>query len=179
VGATEVRRVDVRVVAATCQQLQGLVAEGRFRQDLYHRLDGVSLWLPPLRERNEEISLLTSHFSNLTAGPDVLEALLLHPWPGNIRQLRQQLQAAEVRARARGAEQIGLEDLELAQPEEGRRTAPQRAGKAAPTLEAVVAALRRSRGNVSRAARELGAHRAQVYRLVKEHGVNFDDFRND
>jgi len=160
-------RVDVRLVAATCQDLQKQVELGRFRQDLYHRLRGVALWMPPLRERNEEIPPLVKHF--LTEGSvdvDALETLLLHTWPGNVRELRQVLQAASVRAQARS---ITRADLELA--------AAEPAAARAPNVDEVVAALVRHNGNVSRAARDLGAHRAQIYRILEEHGLRSEQFR--
>jgi transcriptional regulator with GAF, ATPase, and Fis domain len=167
VGAVDTVRVDVRLVAATCQDLQKQVELGRFRQDLYHRLRGVALWMPPLRERNEEIPPLVKHF--LTEGSvdvDALETLLLHTWPGNVRELRQVLQAASVRAQARS---ITRADLELA--------AAEPAAARAPNVDEVVAALVRHNGNVSRAARDLGAHRAQIYRILEEHGLRSEQFR--
>jgi transcriptional regulator with GAF, ATPase, and Fis domain len=188
VGATDGRSVDVRVIAATCQDLSRLVAEGRFRQDLYHRLNGVALWLPPLRDRNEEIALLCARFSRLGLTSAALEALLLEPWPGNVRQLRQQVEASVVRAAARQAAAVDACDLALSEPDSASATrtsrppeasseAGQRASRPAPSPDAVVAALGRHDGNVSHAARELGAHRAQLYRVIKEHGIRFDRSR--
>ena len=170
VGAVETVRVDVRLVAATCQDLQKQVELGRFRQDLYHRLRGVALWMPPLRERNEEIPSLVAHFLPDGCDVDALETLLLHAWPGNVRELRQVLQAASVRAHARGAKTIARADLELA-PREADDVAR------APNVDEVVAALVRHNGNVSRAARDLGAHRAQIYRVLEEHGLRSEQFR--
>ena len=97
VGGRELIRVDVRVIAATHQPLEALVAEGRFRADLLHRLDVVRLRLPPLRERREDIPLLASRFLAAAAGrlhapakrlsPAALERLQAHAWPGNVREL--------------------------------------------------------------------------------------------
>jgi hydrogenase-4 transcriptional activator len=93
--------VDVRVVAATNRNLEEMVADGRFREDLYYRLNVIHLNVPPLRERREEIPLLVEHFVNkwalehqkgpLAAGAELMEYLLLYPWPGNIRQLANEL----------------------------------------------------------------------------------------
>jgi DNA-binding NtrC family response regulator len=100
VGSNDPIKVDVRVVAATHKDLKALVAEGRFRQDLYYRLEGIILALPPLRERREDIERLARRFLVRLFGggaacpvlhPDALERLRNHPWPGNIRQLQKVL----------------------------------------------------------------------------------------
>jgi two-component system nitrogen regulation response regulator GlnG len=97
VGGRELIRVDVRVIAATHQPLEALVADGRFRTDLLHRLDVVRLRLPPLRERREDVPLLASRFLGAAAAklhapakrlsPAALERLQAHDWPGNVREL--------------------------------------------------------------------------------------------
>ena len=99
VGAESPVRVDVRVVSATNRNLEELVRQGRFREDLYYRLHVVPIHVPPLRERLEEIPLLASHFLRELCGPgapriaeDALAALANHAWPGNVRQLRNELE---------------------------------------------------------------------------------------
>ncbi|HZH14207.1 MAG TPA: sigma 54-interacting transcriptional regulator, partial [Archangium sp.] len=96
-GETRPAQVDVRVIAATHRDLGQLVREGRFREDLYYRLQVVPVRVPPLRERREDIIALARHFvGQLTLegqeppqlGPDALAALVAHPWPGNVRELR-------------------------------------------------------------------------------------------
>jgi transcriptional regulator with PAS, ATPase and Fis domain len=96
--------VDVRVIAATHRDLQSLVAEGRFRQDLYYRLAEATMWLPPLRTRVEDIDLLARHLLDLAGGPpvvlqaDALAVLRHHTWPGNVRELRNVLRRAAAMA---------------------------------------------------------------------------------
>jgi Nif-specific regulatory protein len=97
VGGTRAIPVDVRVITGSKRSLKQLVAEGKFREDLYYRLNVVPIWLPPLRERREDIPLLTDHFmrrffkgrteSNPDLSPTVREAFLRYPWPGNVREL--------------------------------------------------------------------------------------------
>lgn len=103
-GSNEVLKVDVRVVSASNKDLQALIAEGKFREDLFYRLNGVSVILPPLRERMEDLPLLAQHFLRKIAlregkepceiAPDALELLLEHAWPGNVRELENTLRTA-------------------------------------------------------------------------------------
>jgi formate hydrogenlyase transcriptional activator len=105
-GSTYTRRVNVRVVAATNQDLAGLVAEKLFRMDLYYRLNVFPIALPPLRHRPEDIPMLVAHFVNRYAtgmakriekiAPDAMEALLRYPWPGNIRELQNFIERAVI-----------------------------------------------------------------------------------
>jgi DNA-binding NtrC family response regulator len=182
-GAARPTRVDVRVLAATSHDVESRMRSGELRSDLYHRLSGVSLWLPSLRERNEELPLIAGYFLTKSQPPfegpralesAALELLLLHSWPGNVRELRQALFAAAVRAAARESKSIGVSDLELG----SSRASVVPASTVAPSIERIVEALRRHAGNVSRAASELGAHRAQIYRALEEHGMRTDDFRD-
>src|SRR5437899_2366012 len=96
VGGTEPIEVDVRVIAATNRALPRLVRQGKFREDLFYRLNVVKIDLPPLRERPEDIPLLATHFAEKYAGkgqsakriaPEAMEKLLTYRWPGNIREL--------------------------------------------------------------------------------------------
>jgi len=108
VGGSESIEVDVRVVAATNRPLQQLVADGKFREDLYYRLNVVKIVLPPLRERPEDIPLLAAHFTQKYARPgetppqitpETMELLLAHRWPGNIRELENAIERACVTSR--------------------------------------------------------------------------------
>ncbi|HLA79618.1 MAG TPA: sigma-54 dependent transcriptional regulator [Vicinamibacteria bacterium] len=99
VGATRKRRADFRLVAATNRDLQAEVAAGRFRKDLFYRIHGVKVVVPPLRERPEDIPLLIEHFARTLAlprrfSPQALEALAAHDWPGNVRELRYAVERA-------------------------------------------------------------------------------------
>ncbi|MFZ5471360.1 MAG: sigma 54-interacting transcriptional regulator [Myxococcota bacterium] len=106
VGGTKTLKVDVRVVCATNRELEALIAQGRFRQDLYYRLKGVVLELPPLRERLEDLPELAAHFLTRAAQeraespkqltPEALELLARHPWPGNVRELENVLASAAI-----------------------------------------------------------------------------------
>jgi len=102
VGGTENVQVDVRIVAATNRNLEERVREGRFREDLYFRLNVVKIEIPPLRERREDIPLLVAHALDLARGPGVteetLEILKAHSWPGNVRELRNAIERGVVLA---------------------------------------------------------------------------------
>lgn len=116
VGGTTVRSVDVRIIAATNQNLEERVASRQFREDLYYRLNVLRLYMPPLRERGEDILLLARHFLASGAGvggarelePKAESALLRAPWPGNVRQLQNEMQRAMVLS---PGSVIRLEDL--------------------------------------------------------------------
>ena len=108
VGGNQAIEVDVRVIAATNQGLEGLVKEGKFREDLYYRLNVVKIDLPPLRQRPEDIPLLATHFAQKYSRPgqnpyqisnETMERLLTYAWPGNIRQLENAMERACVTAR--------------------------------------------------------------------------------
>jgi DNA-binding NtrC family response regulator len=168
--------VDVRVVAATNQPLEQAVAEGRFRSDLYHRLSQVTVRVPPLRERVEDIEPLARHFlaqhdPRLRLTPAAVAALNSHSWPGNIRELRNVIVQAAVMA---AGPEIGPEDLRIrpvAAP-----PAP-RAGGAAPGAEAlkldemerrmILEALEATGGHQQRAAARLGISRRTLSRKLK------------
>jgi hydrogenase-4 transcriptional activator len=190
--------VDLRIVAATNANLEQLVAEGRFREDLFYRLNVVRLKLPPLRERREEIPALVQHYlrkssdeqkkGQLTLADETLEYLLLYAWPGNIRQL-----ANEVRRMAALAEPDSALTPALLSPElqASRRTIP--AAAAPPPAEPEIllrldqplpvaveileqtmirSALTRSRGRVEEAARLLGISRKGLF--LKRRRWNLD-----
>lgn len=91
VGSLQWRKVNLRIIAATHRNLKTMVAEGRFRQDLYFRLNVFSIHLPPLRERKDDIALLVGHFlagQDFAPGPEIMDLLLSYDWPGNVRELK-------------------------------------------------------------------------------------------
>jgi two-component system response regulator FlrC len=105
VGGKDPVQIDVRVLATTNRNLEETVQEGKFRADLYYRLNVIPITLPPLRERRNDIRLLTEHFMRQYLGEkapalpsEVLEALMAHPWPGNIRELQNAVQRAAILA---------------------------------------------------------------------------------
>ncbi len=196
VGETRPRQTDARFVAATNRDLRQMVAQGTFRGDLFARLNGITLNLPPLRERRADIGLLLAAFigddrDQLQLSREAYRALLLHPWPYNIRELRQTIRTAMTVA---GSDTIDLPHL----PRElwpragggggGRGPAAARRDPAAqgttdqlPTTPkrqaAVEQALRDTRGNVAAAARQLSVSRTQMYRWIKQFDLDPPSFR--
>ncbi len=182
VGGTRTVRVDVRVIAATNQDLTAGVQAGRFREDLFYRLNVISVTLPPLRERPEDISLLAEHFLKLYAEknrrrlrgfePAALDALQSYGWPGNIRELENAVERAVIMCRG---DQVGLADLPLALRELGRETPlPQVDIKAGVSLremerQLILKTLEETGGNKSRAARLLGITRRTLLNKLQEY----------
>lgn len=192
VGATEELKVSVRVVAAVNEDPVELVARGRLRPDLYHRLDVGRVDLPPLRSRPGDVRLLAQHFLQRFGregsgvqgiSRDAMELLETHPWPGNVRQLQNVLRRSMALASGTvlRSEDIPSETRGVASPDPRQLTGTFAAGRdrhlalfEAAYLEA---ALRRSGGDVTRAAGESGVPRATFYRLLKKHGLDPDRFR--
>ena len=180
VGGIQPRRVDVRVVAATNRILREEVAAGRFREDLYFRLNVIPVSIAPLRERSEDVLPLARHFlaraaaesgRRLALHPEAERALAAHRWPGNVRELENAIERAVVLAR--GAE-ILPEDLLL---EDAPRDAGARAeGTLQDALDRAAAerirgALEEAGGQRTEAARALGIDRTTLYRMMKRLGV--------
>jgi transcriptional regulator with PAS, ATPase and Fis domain len=179
-GSAAPVQVDLRVLAATQQSLDQLVRAGRFRADLLGRLGGFSIIVPPLRDRIEDLGLITAAILERHAGAeaagfrltaDACCALLARRWPLNVRELERVLQAAIELARA--SKEIGVEHLgaEL-------RLTPTGA-LAHPDIEAELRRLLRLRaGNVSAVAREMGKARMQIHRWMSQFGIRSDEFRS-
>ncbi len=166
-GGNRERSVKVRVVSATNADLPALIAEGRFREDLFYRLNGIELRLPPLAARPRDILPLARHFlpGGKRLGEDAERALLRHPWPGNVRELRNTIQRAALLAQG---EAISATDLNL-MPAQG---APAGAGTAEePDRAAIESALERHRGVLAQAAAELGLSRQALYRRLERLGI--------
>lgn len=176
VGSIKQRRVRVRLLAATHRDLAREVREGRFREDLYYRINVLTIALPPLRERAGDVRLLALHF----AGPDwridgdAMAALERCDWPGNVRQLRNALERAKILA---DDDRISLENLP---PEVAGRGAP---ATAAPpphrdvdldrmTMQHVSETYRRHGGNKAKTARALGISRRALYRLIEKYQID-------
>jgi two-component system NtrC family response regulator len=182
VGASRSEQADVRVVSATNRELAELVAGGDFREDLFYRLNLITLRLPPLRERRSDIPLLARHIiAEVAAGyglppasmtPQALEWLSAQPWPGNIRQLKQTLErtlllvgrselrqadfvAAEQHAHGGPAARLGVDGMTLEQVER----------------HMIEHALAEHQGNISRVAKALGLSRTALYRRLERHGL--------
>jgi transcriptional regulator with PAS, ATPase and Fis domain len=189
VGDTVSRKVDVRLIAATNRDLRAEVDGGRFRQDLFYRLNVVPILLPPLRERGDDILLLAQHFLEQFAkqqgkevrglSSEARELLLRHPWPGNVRELEN----AMARAVALADKDTVLEPplFGLGAPVvrrwDGQHTLRE-------TLDAVEAdtireALRQCDSNVSRAARALGVSRQHLHNRMNAHGIRRSRILNE
>ncbi len=180
-GAVKKIKSDVRVIAATNKPLADMVAQGTFRQDLYYRINVVRLSLPPLRERKEDIPLLIDHFiekMNLLRGKaitgidnDVLQILMCHDYPGNIRELENIIEHAFVLC---SAGTIGVNHLPAGIA--GQHPAPQDQDTLTHTLNsteslAIVNALKHNHYNRLAAARELGMHKSTLFRKIKKLGI--------
>jgi DNA-binding NtrC family response regulator len=166
VGGTRPVRSDVRLVSASHRNLKGDTQSGTFREDLFHKLGGVSLRLPPLRERPADIPLLARHFVDRYAGrrkltPRALEALQRYAWPGNVRELQTLIQRAAVLA---SRETIDAEDLPGEVREQGR-SAPMRTGLSLAEMEKeyIETVLRQNDGHRGKTARALGIDPKTLY----------------
>ena len=170
--------VDVRIVAATNQDLDAAVAAGRFRQDLFHRLGQFQLRVPPLRERPEDIVALAEHFLNLkTPGsafvPDAVSALLSHSWPGNVRELRNLVARVAVESKNREIQKSQITGAMSGNPVAQRQSASMPVGNLDSMEEQmIIRALERSGGHRSQAAEQLGISRRTLSRKLKEYNIN-------
>jgi len=168
--------VNVRVVAATNQDLEGMVQTGRFRNDLYHRLGQICLCVPPLRERLDDIVPLAEYFLRQSTpcsffSGEALRVLQRHSWPGNVRELRNVVTKAAVLSRNL---EIGADDLMLASP---GPAAVERSGQASSTANldgmeknAILQVLAQTNGHQQRAAELLGISRRTLSRKLKLYG---------
>jgi PAS domain S-box-containing protein len=172
-------KVDVRIVAATNQDLEAAVNQGRFRQDLFHRLSQFQMRVPPLRERPEDIVALAEHFLSLKAptkhfSEQAISALLSHSWPGNIRELRNLV--ARMAMESSGSE-IDFSKLTAAltgEPSALRQTASMPVSNLDSMEEQmIIKALERTGGQRTLAAEQLGISRRTLSRKLKEYNINF------
>jgi DNA-binding NtrC family response regulator len=174
-GATTARTIDVRIVAATNARLDRAVAEGRFREDLYYRLNVVTLELPPLRARGDDVLRLAEHFTrkfckqyNLAEpalSADTRRILLSHPWPGNVRELRNVIERTLLLSAPGRFELESLEPQAVAPPAGAGLPFP--ATLAEIQRAAAHAMLEATGGNRSEAARRLGVSRSRLLRLLR------------
>jgi DNA-binding NtrC family response regulator len=177
VGGTKECHADVRVLAATNKPLEEEQKASRFREDLFYRLNVVSIELPPLRERREDVPLLVEHFLahrqcagvRCTIDPDALQALVNYAWPGNIRELANVLERAQILAEEN---HITLDDL----PETVQLTSLASPAVSSGPLNlddlerrTVLAALQQVKGNKVHAAKALGISRRALYRLLEKY----------
>ncbi len=185
VGGNRPIRVDVRLVAATHQNLEAAIRDGKFRQDLYFRLNVISLVLPPLRQRREDIPLLARHFTDHFSrkvgrrvhglAPKALEALLTYDWPGNVRELANAVERAVVLGES---ERLEAEDLPETVLESSSPLGPDT--PSSPGFHQAVADAKRrlileaaavADGNLTRAAEDLGLNPTYLHRLIRNLGL--------
>ncbi len=180
VGAVRSTPVDVRVIAASHINLADAVAVGRFREDLFYRLNVLPIEVPPLRQRMEDVPLLARHFLKActTDRPhrvdgfsrQAVEAMAVYAWPGNVRELYNRVQRAVVMTEQRW---IGPHDLGL-QPADGVAAHDLGQARTAAERDVICRALTRVGSNITLAARELGVSRMTLYRLMEKHGIGSD-----
>jgi len=186
VGGNELVKVDVRVISATNKDIKKAVADGQFREDLYYRLNVVTIDLPPLRERKEDIPLLAQHFLKKFAvenqkeitgfSPEANDFLLNYEWPGNVRELENAIERAVILAKNPYIEVADLpqESLTLA------RSTAQAKSLAEIEKNHILNILSRTHGNnLSEAARILGISRATLYNKIKEYGIYVKKINTD
>jgi DNA-binding NtrC family response regulator len=179
VGSTQEAHADVRVVAATNKDLEQEQQAGKFREDLYYRLNVVAVQLPPLRERLEDLPELVEHFLKtrrvgphpFRVQPEALEALRRYDWPGNVRELANVIERAQILAEG---DAITLDDLPENIAEFGAAAAPAApAGNPQHLCEVerrhILSVLRAEKGNKVHAAKALGISRRALYRLVRKY----------
>jgi DNA-binding NtrC family response regulator len=180
VGGNAPIKVDVRLVAATNKDLAQLVGEGKFREDLFYRLNVVQVTLPPLRDRKEDIPMLVESFLKHFAKennrpfreltPDAMTAILNHNWPGNVRELRTAIEHGVVMA---GGAKISLRDLpaSVREARQGPGRVASVAGRHLNLHETehrfIIRALEESHGNKTEAARRLGISRRTLHRKLR------------
>jgi transcriptional regulator with PAS, ATPase and Fis domain len=180
VGSVRPEHLDLRIVAATHRNLEDLTKEKAFRHDLLARLDGITLMVPPLRERLEDVSLLVATLlarlapgRQISLAPEVAEALLAHDWPLNVREMENVLAAAVALS---GGGPIELEHLPRSLVE-GPGTPRDLSSSEAAHREELLLLLREHRGNLNAIARVLGKGRTQVARWVNRYGLHLPAFR--
>jgi two-component system NtrC family response regulator len=181
VGGKETLKLDVRVIAATHVHLETAVKEGRFREDLFYRLNVVPLEVPPLRDRKEDILLLAHHFikeeagklkrGRVTLSSSAAAALSAHAWPGNVRELQNALYRAKATTRDGNLKpsDLGLKastesvDAQLLTIREAREAAEYRVIRRALSI---------TQNNISKAAKLLEISRPTLHDLLKKHGID-------
>jgi transcriptional regulator of acetoin/glycerol metabolism len=174
-GGSKAKALDFSLVSATNQKLREKVESGEFRSDLYYRLNGLSVTLPPLRQRTDLPALLDmllqiEHGEHAEFTPEVMELFRSHPWPGNIRQLHNVLRTALALSSGQPISELHLTQDFLDDLERGAAEEIEASTLDSMADDAIRAALRSNDGNVSAAARQLGISRNTMYRRMKSLG---------
>ena len=189
VGGVKPVKVDLRVIAATNQDLWKAIGEGRFREDLFYRIHVIPIYLPPLRDRLEDVPLLAQHFLRLFSkdrpkslsgfSPEAMQRLMLHRWPGNVRELANVVERAV--ALSPGGEitpdqlLLGREEFSVSR----RQMLPLNEAREEFERAYLFQVLTATGGNVSRAAAVAGRYRAEFYKLLRKYQLDPDAFRQE
>ncbi|WP_347273276.1 sigma-54 dependent transcriptional regulator [Candidatus Kuenenia sp.] len=184
VGSTKNRKINVRIIAASNTDLQKAVSEGTFRDDLFYRIHVMPVYLPPLRQRKDDIPLLATYFITefckalkkdpLGFSPAALQRMLLYDWPGNIRELRNKIEHAAIVANKNNIEP---EDIF---PERNTTTNVFHSYKDAKERferEYIENLLKANNGNVTNASKMASRYRADIYKLIKKYNINPEDYK--
>jgi len=173
VGDSRPEKCDIRILAATNRSLEDMIKTGEFREDLYYRLNVVNLWLPPLRERGDDLliiakSLMSKHVEELRSqvrgfSPQALSAIRKHPWPGNVRQLENRIKKALVLC---DRPLLAPEDLDLGE-KEVQSIVPLEKAKEDFQRRYVLEMLERNNGNRTQTARDLGVDPRTIFRYLE------------
>ncbi len=184
VGGRNVIKLDVRVVAATSRDLEEMIADGSFRQDLYYRLSVVNVKLPPLQDRLDDILFLAQYFldrfskeqsrGNLTLTPKAKIALQQYDWPGNVRELEHRIHKAVLMSTGR---MLDVDDLELDDVESPKQVSLKEARQET-DRQTIQEALRLTCGNISMAAKALGISRPSLHTLLEKLEIRASDYKS-
>ncbi len=186
-GSDRVRKVDVRLIVATKQDLKKMVAEGRFREDLFYRIHVVPIHMPPLRERKRDVPLLFGHFLKKAMkktkkqinwiDEDILGAFKLYDWPGNVRELENMVDFLVAVSQEEMLSSGLLASTPLAEFTSKAPVRPLKEARFEFTRKYLEDLLKITRGNISLAAKHAGYYRADFYKLLERHGLKAESFR--
>jgi two-component system nitrogen regulation response regulator NtrX len=177
IGAAAAVRVDVRVLAATNKNLAHEIAAGQFREDLFYRLNVIPFLVPPLRERREDIPVLSRYFMRMFVehgsspkefGPNVLDLMMDYSWPGNVRELRNEIERLVIMVQD---DVIQEKDLSLPNGNTSTPVSTLHEARARYEKEFILSKLKEYNWNVTQAARALGLERSYLYRKMKAYGI--------
>jgi two-component system NtrC family response regulator len=182
IGSRQTLKLDVRALAATNKDLKREVERGNFREDLYYRLGEITVTLPPLRERRDDVILLANFFLNKFSqeynkalrgfSTDAIRVIQEYKWPGNVRELENKIKRAIIMAQDK---LILPQDLDIGGDFKQILTLQEVRERAEKDL--VIHALRRNKGNITQAAKEIGVSRPTFHDLLKRHGIEADDYK--
>jgi len=178
IGAPAPVRVDVRVIAATNKNLPNEIAAGRFREDLFYRLNVIPFFVPPLRERREDIPVLARYFMRIFSaehgrppkdfGGEALDLMMDYSWPGNVRELRNEIERLTIMVQN---SVIQSKDLSLPNGSGTSKASTLHEARAQYEREFILSKLKENNWNISQTARLLGLERSYLYRKMKTYGI--------